>query len=241
LAEASDVILVSVADEEALQEVYLGADGVLAAALDGKIIVEMSTVRPVFVSSIATRVTASRGHLVDAPVLGTVARANEGQLVVVAGGNSAILERLRPILSVLGRRVMHMGPVGSGAAMKLVINMQLATYWQMLGESLSLGQRSGLDLRAMLDVIGESAIATSALAAKRPALLRESREFAFNIAGIFKDLSYAISVAERCNTRSHVAAAALDGYRHAVESGLGQMDFAEAVTFILRGENRWDP
>jgi 3-hydroxyisobutyrate dehydrogenase len=100
-----------------------------------------------------------------------------------------------------------------------------------------MGQRSGLDLRTMLDVIAESAIATPALAGKRSALLGEPGEFAFNVRGVLKDLSYAITVAENCGARNSVAAAALKGYRDAVASGLGERDFAEAVTVILRGQD----
>ncbi len=234
LAEANDAILVSLADQAALEEVYAGADGLLAAPLDGKIVAELSTVRPGFALRLAEGVRASRGDFLDTPVLGTVGPAREGRIVVVAGGDGSVLDRLRPVLSVLSRRTVHMGPVGAGAAMKLVVNMQLAAYWQILGESLSLGQRSGLDLGAMLDVLAESAIATPALAAKRPALMGEPAEVAFNIAGVHKDLCYALSAADAVGVRGEVAAAALAGYVRAVDGGLGQADVSDIVGFILR-------
>ncbi len=235
LVAASDAILVSLADEAALQEVYLGPGGLLAAPLDGKVVAEMSTIRPGFARQLDAGVRAARGDFLDAPVLGTVGPAREGRIVIVAGGAAAALDRLQPVFSVLARRTVHMGPAGAGAAMKLVVNMQLAAYWPLLGESLAMGQRHGLDLGAMLGVVTESAIATPALAAKLPVLLGGPAEVSFNVAGVLKDLSYAVSTAEAVGVGHGVAAAALAGYGRAVDGGLGSADVAEIVGFILNG------
>ena len=233
LGASSDVILVSLADETALRDAYTGPDGLLAAPLGGKTIAEMSTVRPSFVRQLAENVQAAAGRFIDAPVLGTVAPAREGKLVVLAGGHVEALERLRPVLGVLSRRIVHMGPVGAGATMKLVVNAQLATYWQCLGESLALGKRSGIGVAQMLDVLSDSPIATGALAAKLPILQGARAEVAFSLAGARKDLFSAISAAEAVGVRAHAAAGALAGYDLAIESGRAQADVAEIVLFNL--------
>lgn len=237
LAAACDIIFSSMADEPALTAVFEGEDGVFAADLPGRVLVETSTVRPAFIRNLAARVAEAGGSLVDAPILGTVGPAREGRVVVVAGGSADAIERIRPMLAAISRKLVHMGAVGAGSTTKLVVNMHLATYWHSLAESVAMGRRSGLDLEAILDVLLDSPVATAALKNKLPLLLGESADIGFDIGGVQKDLISALDLAGSAGTDARTAAAALSGFTLAIDAGHRERDVAEIVQIITDDDN----
>ncbi len=202
LAAAADLVLTTVTDDAAVRAVYLGADGLLSGDVHGRTFADMSTILPDTIKEIAAAAAARGAAFVDAPVAGTVAPAREGRLLILAGGEAADIERLKPAFDVLGRRTDHVGPVGSGAAMKLVINTLLATHWAVLAEALGMGSRYGLDYRRMLDIIGASPAAFGALPVKMPLLLGDRSDIGFNITNVRKDLRTITDVRRRrCRRR----------------------------------------
>ena len=231
VVSSSEVVLVSLANEAALDAVYRGEDGILSAPLHETYILETSTVRPEIVVALAAQAAQAGGAFVDAPVLGTVGPAREGKLVILTGGDPSAIEKVRPVLSGLSRRHCHMGAVGMGLAMKLVVNMCLCVYWQSLGEALAMGGRQGLDFEAMLDVLVDSPIATAALNGKLSVLRGGSAEIGFDVAGARKDLSSALMTAQALDVPATAAAGALAGFAAAVEGGFGEKDVAAIVAF----------
>ena len=129
LAAQGDVVIVMLRDDTAALEVYSGEGGLLSQPATGKLFVEMSTLRPATVLKLAGLVRAAGGVFVEAPVSGTVGPAENGQLLALVGAEPEDLERARPQLEILCRRIIHAGPVGQGALLKLVINLPLAVYW----------------------------------------------------------------------------------------------------------------
>jgi 3-hydroxyisobutyrate dehydrogenase len=228
----SEASLTSITDDAALEAVFSGEGGILEADLRGRLIIDTSTVRPATVRALAAHVGVAGGDFVDAPVLGTVGPARAGQVVFVAGGRAEIIEKVRPALACLGRKVVHMGPTGAGSTMKLVVNMHLATYWHSLAESLAAGQRSGLELSPMLQVLEDSPIATAALAAKLPLLLGRSSEVGFDMKGVRKDLLAALDLAGSAGVDACTARSALEGFEDAIKSGHGACDVAAIVEYL---------
>ncbi|MDE3156843.1 MAG: NAD(P)-dependent oxidoreductase [Acidobacteriota bacterium] len=235
LAQASDAVLTMVTDDAAVEAVYLGADGLLQGDVRGRIFADLSTILPETIKKVAAAARAKGAAFVDAPVAGTVAPAREGQLLILAGGAADDLARLQPIFDVLGRRTDHVGPVGSGAAMKLVINTLLATHWAVLAEALGMGSRYGLDYRRMLDIVGASPAAFGALPVKLPRLLGEPADVGFNILNVRKDLRTIAAFAGQLGAPVPVARAALEDYQAALDQGFGDEDVADIVRF-MRGE-----
>jgi 3-hydroxyisobutyrate dehydrogenase-like beta-hydroxyacid dehydrogenase len=188
LASACDVVCTMVTDDAAVEAIYDADEGVLAGQVDGTLFIEMSTIRPMTIYELAPRVAEQGAALVDSPVSGTVEPARQGRLIALVGGAAADVERARPVLEVWSRRVEHLGPVGSGAMMKLSLNMPMAVYWQALAESLTMGTEAGLDLAQMLDVISDSPASLGALPMKIDAILGHEGEVGFDIAGVRKDL-----------------------------------------------------
>jgi len=225
----SDVVLTMVTDDAAVRQVYQSTDGLLSAAVQGKSFADMSTILPETVKHVAAAAAERGASFVDAPVAGTVQPAREGRLLVFVGGEQQDIERLRPVFAVLARRVQHLGPVGSGAAMKLVHNALLTTYWSVFAEAMAMGTRYGLNFKDMIEVIGESPAAFAALPVKVPALLGQPAEVGFNIANVQKDLRTITAFAESVRLPVPILRVVQNAFDEAASKGLAHEDVAAIV------------
>lgn len=156
LAQASDAVISMLTDAAAIDAVYNGASGLLARDVRGKLFIEMSTVLPQTEVALAEKVRAKGAIFVECPVGGSTGPARQGKLIGLMGGEPADAARAKPILEQLCRRLEHCGPVGSGAVMKLTINMPLMIYWQALGEALALCRPLGLDPTQVMDLLSDT-------------------------------------------------------------------------------------
>lgn len=231
LAEDCDLILVIVRDAAALADVYQGSSGLAKAQLDGKTVVEMSTAPVAAITEALRAAQAAGARVIDAPVSGSVGPARRGELLVMAGGDAAVVDAARPAMALLARRVAHAGPLGSGITMKLVVNLPLACYWQSLGEALGIGVRNGLALDSMLAVVAESKAAIGALQGKISRILDASLPAEFDLAGLAKDLSAMAETADSLGHDTPVCRAALQSASSAVAAGWGERDLAQLVAY----------
>jgi 3-hydroxyisobutyrate dehydrogenase len=156
LAQASEAVITILTDAAAIDAVYNGSAGLLAGDVRGKLFIEMSTVPPATEVALAEKVRAKGAALVECPVGGSTGPARQGKLIGLMGADRADGARARPILEQLCRRLEHCGPVGSGAVMKLTINMPLMIYWQALGEALALCRPLGLDPARVMDLLSDT-------------------------------------------------------------------------------------
>ncbi len=235
LARGHDITLSILTDATGVESVYLGPDGLLAGAVQGKLFIEMSTVPPETVRNLAARVRAAGAALVECPVGGTVGPAREGKLLGLAGGDAADFARAKPILEQLCRRVEHLGANGNGAAMKLAINLPLAVYWEALREAMSLIAGTGIDPAKALEIMGESSGGANALKSRAgkiaTALAGGSPNVGFDIDGIRKDLRIMAAVAKAAGRALPVAATALESYDAAAGEGWGGRDGSSLVAW----------
>jgi 3-hydroxyisobutyrate dehydrogenase len=227
----AEITLTMVSDDAAVKEIYLGSPGLLSAKPAGKLFIDMSTILPDTARRVASAAIECGSAFIDAPVAGTVQPAREGRLLILAGGDPRDIERAQPVFAALGRKTDHVGPAGSGAAMKLVHNTLLTTEWAILAESLSMGSRYGLDLKRMLDVILESPAAFAAIPVKMPLLVGASTDIGFDINNVQKDLRTIRQFAESLKVDAGVSKAAASLYRQAVDAGFGKEDVASIVKF----------
>jgi len=156
LASKSEVVITILTDAAAIDAVYGGASGLLEGNVRDKLFIEMSTVRPQTQLALAAKVRAKGAALVECPVGGSIAPAQQGKLIGLMGAEPADAARARPILEQLCRRLEHCGPIGSGSVMKLTINMPLMIYWQALGEALALCRPLGLDPARIMDLLADT-------------------------------------------------------------------------------------
>ncbi|MCS7288977.1 MAG: NAD(P)-dependent oxidoreductase [Roseiflexus sp.] len=228
----SDIIFTILTDEQAVETVYRGQNGLLSTDASGRLFIEMSTIRTATILALAEAVEQRGAHLLDAPVSGTVAPAREGQLLVLVGGRTSDVERARPALQVLGRRIIHLGGQGAGITMKLALNMTMACFWGALAESLAMGQQFGLSLETMLDVYLDSPVALPALHGKMPTLLGKTSEVAFDVTGVRKDLRSMVATAQDAGVPAPVATAALAHFAAATAAGYGERDLVAVVDYL---------
>jgi 3-hydroxyisobutyrate dehydrogenase len=170
LAQASDAVISMLTDAAAIDAVYNGPSGLLARDVRGKLFIEMSTVPPQTEVALAEKVRAKGAIFVECPVGGSTGPARQGKLIGLMGGEPADAARAKPILEQLCRRLEHCGPVGSGAVMKLTINMPLMIYWQALGEALALCRPLGLDPARIMDLLSDTSGGPNVLKVRAPVI-----------------------------------------------------------------------
>jgi len=170
LAGGAEAIITILTDAAAIEAVYNGPSGLLAADAKGKLFIEMSTVRPETEIALAAKVRAKGAALVECPVGGTTGPARQGKLIGLMGAEPADAARAKPILDQLCRRVEHCGPVGSGAVMKLAINLPLMVYWQALGEALAMARSVAIDPERLMDLLSDTSGAANVLKVRAPGI-----------------------------------------------------------------------
>jgi 3-hydroxyisobutyrate dehydrogenase len=170
VARNAQTVITILTDAAAIDAVYGGPAGLLAGDVTGKLFIEMSTVAPATETALAEKVRAKDAALVECPVGGTTGPARQGKLIGLMGGEPADVERARPILEHLCRRLEHCGPVGAGAVMKLTINMPLMIYWQALGEALALCRPLGLDPARLMELLADTSGGPNVLKVRGPAV-----------------------------------------------------------------------
>ncbi len=228
LAARSDVVMTTLFDAAALDAVFHGPDGLLAAA-PGKLFIEMSTVRPETQAALAAEVRAAGGAYVECPVGGTTGPARAGKLLGLAGAEAADLERARPVLDRLCRRVEHVGPVGAGAAMKLAVNLPLLVFYQALGESMALVRHLSLDPARLMELFADTSGGPNVLKNRGSAIAAtlsgtDPGTVTFDIDSIRKDLRTMVAEAGDRGFDLPVAARALAVFDQAGEQGWGGRD-----------------
>jgi 3-hydroxyisobutyrate dehydrogenase-like beta-hydroxyacid dehydrogenase len=234
VTDAAPLVLSVLADDAAVEAVYGGPGGLLAEAREGCLFVEASTVRTATIGWLANRVKAAGARLVDAPLAGPPAAARAGALLVLAGGDAADLEEARPVLETYGRRIVHLGPTGAGATMKLVLMAPMAVYFAGLAEGLAMGGQLGLDRAAMLDVILDSHGAPPVLRDRADLLLGAQRPAGFEVRGVRKDLRAIVATAQDAGVPASTAAAALGLYAGATVTGFADRDLVFIVDYVRR-------
>ncbi len=168
LAAQCDIILSILTDAAAIDAVYDGANGLLAADIKGKLFIEMSTVRPEVEIALARKLRDKGAALVECPVGGTTGPARQGKLFGFAGGADADVARAKPVLDQLCRRVEHVGEVGAGLGLKLAINLPLMIYWQALGETLAISRHLNIEPTRLMDIIADTSGASTAVKNRGP-------------------------------------------------------------------------
>jgi 3-hydroxyisobutyrate dehydrogenase len=228
-ATRGQIILSMVADDVASRAVWLGETGALAGASPSSVLIESSTLSIGWVHQLSAKAAELGCHFLDAPVTGTKPHAASGELLFLVGGSTETLEVARPVLSVLGRDVIHLGPVGSGASMKLINNFLCGIQAASFAEAMDLIDAGGLDRGKAVAILTGGAPGSGIV--KRVAERTMANDFTPNFAlrWMAKDISYALDSASRKGVSLPIAAAALTAFQQAIAQGHGDEDFS-AVT-----------
>jgi 3-hydroxyisobutyrate dehydrogenase len=229
---AGDFVISTITEDNGVRHIFRGPDGFLAGDVKGKLFIEMSTLQPMTGRELAPVVEAAGARLIESPVLGTIPQVRDGKLFAMIGGRAEDLERARPVLEKLTRRIVHMGSNGAGYAMKLAVNLGLAAFIQATAESLALGSREGLTLQQMLDVLSEAPTANGWLASKKGLLMGEPADITLDLKTLRKDIMSAVATGTLNGTGMPLSSGVLDSLSAAVAHGWGDKDIGELARFF---------
>jgi 3-hydroxyisobutyrate dehydrogenase len=236
VAAASEAVITLLTDGAAIDAVYNRPNGLLSGDVKGKLFIEMSTVAPKIETDLAPKVRAKGATIVECPVGGSTAPARKGQLLGLMGAEPADAARARPILEQLCRKVEHCGPVGTGAAIKLSINLPLMVAWQAYGEAFAIARSVGWDARRLVDLFVESNGANKAIGMRADMIVamlenRDPGPTTFSIANGVKDLRTMIATGESLGADMIATKAALAGFEDATAHGFGGGDGSRMTVY----------
>ncbi|MGE5054772.1 MAG: NAD(P)-dependent oxidoreductase [Acidobacteriota bacterium] len=223
------VVIAMVADDAASRSIWLGPAGALAGAAPGTLLLDSSTISVAWVKELAAAAAEKGCQFLDAPVTGTKPHASSGELFFMVGGSAAGFDGAREVLSALGKEVLHLGPSGSGALIKLINNFVCGVEAASFAEAMALVNASGLDCEKSISVLGNSALASPLI--KRMLTSMGTNDFTpnFPLKLMTKDIGYAINEAGRLGVSLQTAIPALQLFKNAVEKGLGDQDFSAVL------------
>ena len=234
-AASAEVCLVSLADDVAVTSTYLDDDGLIAGVQSGAVVCDLSTIAPATVRGLAPLVAQKDATLLDTPVSGSVSVVESGTLTVMVGGDPSALDRARPVLDAFAKSIFHLGDVGAGATMKLVVNSLVHSLNVAVSEALVLAEKAGLDRETVYDIFEAGAAGAPYVKYKRAAFLRPGEvPVAFSLELVAKDQELIHDLAQQTGTRMDQAEASRQLVAEALRAEMGERDISEVAEFLRR-------
>jgi len=229
LSAASDVVITSLPMPRVVEEVALGANGVAASAKPGTTYIDLSTNSPATARRLAEGMAAKGIHMLEAPVSGGTARATDGTIVIMVGGDEKSFEQQLPLLKSFSGEVIHVGGIGMGSTAKLINNMLAFCNAAAAAEALMMGKRSGIDLRKLEAVIRNASGNSSAFGNMANKAFKGEFQPTFALDLAHKDLRLAMEMADELGVPGMIAPQVLNLMRMARGMGLGPSDSASVI------------
>src|SRR5207302_7215386 len=196
-AAEADIVVTIVADTPDVEHVLFADDGVASGAKPGSLVCDMSPISPDATRHFGARLRERDVGMIDAPVSGGSEGAEKGTLTIMCGGQAADVERVRPVLDVLGSKVTHIGPLGSGQLTKAVNQIMIAGYFEAVAEGLVFAMKAGLDADKVLEAIGAGMARSAVLEMRASNMINDSYPLGFKLSLHLKDLRIALEEANR--------------------------------------------
>jgi 3-hydroxyisobutyrate dehydrogenase-like beta-hydroxyacid dehydrogenase len=234
LAKAAEVVIAMVTGPEALSALLWGENGAGGAFNPGKVFINMSSVSPRHTRELAARLEPTGVTFIDAPVSGTKKPAEDGTLIILAGGPQEKVQELESLFGAMGKKVVYCGPVGQGSMMKMFINLLLALMMEGFAEVLNFGRLGGLTLPAMLDTVFSGPLNCGLFQMKASNLEQKTYPAAFPFKHMTKDIKYIVDTAYDLSAPVPVAQTLLHLFQSGVAQEWGDEDIS-AIARVLEG------
>lgn len=229
IASSNEVILLSLPTPVHVEAVIAGDDGILAHAKPGTVVIDLSTNSPQVIKRLGEIMSVKDIALVEAPVTGGVIKATDGTLTIICGGDEAVVDRQRPLLSSIGALVVHVGPHGAGSVAKLINNMLALCNAAVAAEGMMMATMAGADLSKIVEVVSNGSGMSQAFRGLMTRSLQGKFEPSFALDLAYKDLSLAVDLAKEHGVPGLVAPQVLNLQRMARGMGLGQDDSSSVI------------
>jgi 3-hydroxyisobutyrate dehydrogenase-like beta-hydroxyacid dehydrogenase len=230
----ADVVFLMVSDAAAVRSVLFGDGGALRHMRKGTLLVNMSTIGVDETKQLGLELADHGVELMDAPVSGSVGPAENGTLVVLAGGTQAAYEKVEPLFQAMSKKSFHLGSLGSGAAMKLLVNAFMGATMTAAAECMGIADKTELGRAAFLEVLEQTALWSPILAAKREAWVNEDYKAAFSLKHMTKDLGLMAAFCTQLSTSAPTVSASLNTYLAAQANGLADDDMATVAKHVRK-------
>ncbi len=231
-AAAAELIVTMVVDGPQVRDLLLGANGAAAGAAAHTLCIDCSTIGPSWARRIGGELRERELRLLDAPVTGSAPKAQDGTLTIMAGGERGDFEQGRPLLEAMGELIVHAGPLGHGQAIKVLNNAVAAVNATTLAQALVIGDRAGVDLDALTEVMGAGSGASAMLALKAQPMRDGNYAPLFKLDHMLKDVELCLAEAQTAGVPFPLAALACDVLGTASGRGLGEQDFAALAEVV---------
>jgi 2-hydroxy-3-oxopropionate reductase len=231
-AGRSDVVITMLPSSEIVSEVVAGPDGVLEGAAAGSLVIDMSTTHPDVARELAAAAAERGVAMLDAPVSGGDAGAQQGTLSIMVGGEPEAVQRARPVFEALGTTITHVGPHGAGQIVKACNQIVVGVTYAAVGEALVLGSKSGVDPALILDVLSGGLAANRIMEVRRSNFLEHSFPAGATVDIHHKDLTIALDVAGNAGVALPLSAAVQQMMRILRAHGHGGLDHSALVTVV---------
>lgn len=233
VGEKSDVVITMLTTPEVVKEVIIGKNGLLHGMAKNSIWINCSTVNPSFSKEMEQLSKEYQIRYIDAPVMGTTAPAEKGELVFLVGGNPKDIEEVSPLFEVMGKKTLHLGEVGNGATMKMLVNQLLGQSIVAFAEALVMGEAMGLEKETLFNILMHTPGVAPLIPSIRHRLENADYEAHFPLKLMLKDLHLSSVSAYENGVASPSLNAAKEIFAQARQSGLGELDFTAVYQYLL--------
>jgi len=235
VTDASDVIILMLTGQEAVDAVLHGDEGVLSGECKGKIVINMSTVPANCSIDWASQLAEHGATLIDAPVSGSKVPAQQGTLVILAGGPEELIQAQEPLLLSMGKKVIHCGPVGSGSSMKLSINLLLGIMMEGMAEALHLAESSGIATETLIDAVASGPLACTLFQLKEEMFKTGNYPPQFPFKHMAKDMQFVVAAAAENGAYLPLGSELAKLFSPTADAALMDQDFAAVKKVLEKG------
>lgn len=228
-AKGAEIVISMLADDDASRSAWLGAEGAIHTLQSSAILVECGTVTPDWVAELHAQASAKGCSLLDAPVTGSRMQAAAGELTFLVGGDAFALEAARPALEAMGKKIVHVGPSGSGSRLKLINNFLCAVQLASLAEAVGWMEKAGLDMNLALDALQTGAPGSPLLKTMSQRMMKRDYQVNFLLRLLGKDVGYAQKDASLFHIPLRTSEGTLASIETAKALGFGEQDMSSIV------------
>jgi len=232
VAKQCDILITMLAHPKAVSEAALGDQGFLNALSPKKLWIDSSTVNPSFSRQMAQQANTRNIRFLDAPVAGSKLQAASANLVFIVGGKTTDLAEAQPLFDCMGKRTLHIGSIGMGSSMKLVINQLLAVSMAAFAEGMTLGESLGIPKETLMNILIGGPVVPPFMASKKDMMQSHQYETQFPLRWMQKDLQMSTQTAYETQTPMPIANITKEVFQQAIKAGFGDNDFASIYQFL---------
>ena len=237
LAEASDIVMLCLTTSEVVEKVVYGDEGILAGIREGAVLIDFGTSIPASTRKIGADLSAKGAGMIDAPLGRTPAHAKDGLLNIMAAGDKAAFDKVKPVLDEQGENVFHLGELGAGHTTKLINNFMGMTTVCTMSQAFAVADRAGVDRAQLYEIMSTGPSNSPFMAFCKNYAVDGVSDLGFSINNANKDLGYFLKMAEDLGTRAEIAEGTSHNLQAAVDAGMGDGNVPEIFDYFLKLEN----